>query len=229
MTPARPDTPDPTPAACAAALAFLQRRLDGDPAVPPPAVATHLAECADCRERFRAATALEAALARLDRPGPPALLTERLVSRVRAHARRRRRWFWTAGATLAASVALAVWLARPGPVPAPPPDAPDMPAVVHDASPTAPPTLRQGFTEAGEAVVSLTRRTAREAVGVGRQLVPDVPLPPAPWPPTVETAALPLDDARQALADGFEPVATSARRAARLFLRDLPLPGETSY
>jgi len=45
----------------------------------------------------------------------------------------------------------------------------------------------------------------------------------AGWEKALDPAAAPLGEARAGLAEGFEPVATSARRAARLFLRDLPL------
>jgi hypothetical protein len=73
---------------------------------------------------------------------------------------------------------------------------------------------------ASEAVAALTRRAAADAIGAGKQLVPTIPapaLPPAPEP------VRPIEDAGVALADGFEPVATSARRAARLVWRDLSL------
>ena len=51
--------PDPT---CEPALEALQRRLDGEPACLSADVETHLAVCADCRERFRLARALIVAL-----------------------------------------------------------------------------------------------------------------------------------------------------------------------
>jgi hypothetical protein len=110
---------------------------------------------------------------------------------------------------------LAVWLGRP---PAPTLPAPS-PELVRE-TPAPAPNLRQDVTEAGEAVAALTRRTAADAVGAGRQLIPAVP--PPPWP-TLEADARPFEGAGAALADGFEPVATSARRAARLFWRELAL------
>jgi hypothetical protein len=39
--------------------------------------------------------------------------------------------------------------------------------------------------------------------------------------PNLQAPAGPFEDAGVALADGFEPVTTSARRAARLFWREL--------
>src|SRR5690348_18387120 len=102
MTPARPDPPDVSPPACAAALALLQRRLDGESADTPPEVAAHLAGCADCRGRFRAADALATALARRAAPAPSPLFTERLVARVQQDYRRRRLWRWGWAGALAA-------------------------------------------------------------------------------------------------------------------------------
>ena len=110
---------------------------------------------------------------------------------------------------------------------------PEAPQVVRETSPPAPapPSLRQGFAEAGEAVVALTRRAAAGAVGEGRQLLPEVPVPAAltapPLGPAFDVAAGPLTDARQALAEGFEPVATSAPPGGPpVPARDLPLPAE---
>jgi hypothetical protein len=221
-----PFAPDPTPPACAAALDLLQRQLDGDLPDLTPAVEAHLETCADCRERFQAADDLLTALAVLDGPRPTSLLTERLiVAAQRDLTRRRRLRHWQLAGALAAAVLLAVWVARPRPgVPAPAPTpAPDSLAVARTDPPAEPPELRRSFAEAGEAVVSFTRRAAREAVGDGRLVLPEVPvstgLAAGPWAP----AAAPLADAGAGLAEGFEPVATSARRAARLFLRDLPL------
>jgi hypothetical protein len=83
--------------------------------------------------------------------------------------------------------------------------------------------LKQEFTEAGEAVAALTRRAAVDAVDAGRQLVPAVP--PPQWLATLEPTRS-FDEAGIGLADGFEPVATSARRAARLFWRELSMSDE---
>ena len=85
---------------------------------------------------------------------------------------------------------------------------------------SAPPHLRREVAEAGEAFAAITQRAAADAANAGRQIIPTVPAPP--WPPTLEPAAS-MDGAGTALADGFEPVATSARRAARLFWRELPM------
>jgi hypothetical protein len=225
-----PDPP-PTPPACDAALEYLQRQLDGDAPDLPPAVEAHLEACADCRERFRAAPDLLATLSRLDAPGPPALFTERLIADVRrAGDRRRRLRRWPLAGALAAAVVLAAWLARPRPDTSAPAPAPAAPGLVQDSPRLAgPPELRRRVAEAGEAVAALTQRAAREAVGGGPLALPEVAMPAGlpDWDAALDPAARPLGDARQGLAEGFEPVATSARRAVRLFLRDLPLTDDS--
>jgi predicted anti-sigma-YlaC factor YlaD len=205
------------PTECAAALAVLHRRLDGDAVDVPPAVAAHVAGCADCRGRFAAAGRLAAALEASVLPTPPRLLTERIIAAAIADGRRRARLrHWPlAAAALAAAVLLALGLSRPSNQQSK--TVTPGPEIVRGQAPD----LRKNLAEAGEAVASLTRRAAAEAVGAGRGLVPAVPAPP--WPPAIEPTAQPLGDAGVALANGFEPVTTSARRAARLFLRDLPI------
>jgi hypothetical protein len=190
---------------------MLQRRLDGEAVSTPPAIAAHIAACPDCRGRFAAVGPLLAALDGTDLTVPP-LLTEWTITAAIADLRRRRRvrrWSLAAAGLAASVMAAAFWLTQeqasgPGPV-----------RVV-----SAPPDLRQDFTEAGEAVAALTRRAAVDAVDAGRRLVPAVP--PPPWPPALEPVRS-FDDAGTVLADGFEPVATSARRAARLFWRELAI------
>jgi hypothetical protein len=82
--------------------------------------------------------------------------------------------------------------------------------------------LRENFAEAGEAVASLTRRTAADAVGPIDWALPDEGV--SWWEmPSLRAPSLPLEDAGTAFADGLEPVATSARRAAQMFWRELPL------
>jgi hypothetical protein len=200
---------------CGPAIDLLQRRLDGDAVILPVDVTVHVASCQTCRERFAAASVLAATPV----PPVPSELTERIVAKVLSEGRRRRLLRWpVAVAAVAAAVALAVWLGWPSPTPPVQPG----PELVHEPSAPAP-NLRQDFAEAGEAVASLTRRTAADAVDAGKHLIPAVPVPP--WP-DLEPAGRPFEDSGQALADGFEPVATSAKRAARLFWRDLSLATE---
>jgi hypothetical protein len=218
MSAQMPDNRDPLQPECAAALDVLQRRLDGEIVAAPPAVAAHVAACADCRGRFAAIGPLLAALDGSE-PQMRPLLTQQIVAGVLADIRRRRqvRRLSFAAAGLAAGVAFTLWLARP---PAPITPTPLLPEVVQR---TPVPNLKQEFTEAGEAVAALTRRAAVDAVDAGRQLVPAVPQPQ--WLASLEPARS-FDEAGTGLADGFEPVATSARRAARLFWRELSMSDE---
>jgi hypothetical protein len=217
-----PEPEQPISRECATALDRLQRRLDGESADLPTGVVAHVARCADCRQRFAAARLLATTPVPPD-PPVPSQLTERIVGEVLANVRHRRRDWPVALAGLAAMIALAVWIGR-AIVPAPPAPAPEL-VFEH---PTSGPNLRDNVTEAGEAVASLTRRTAANAAGALDWSLPAEP--PTWWAmPTLQAPALPLDDAGAAIADGFEPVATSARRAAQLFLRELPLADAKDY
>lgn len=207
---------------CAAALAALQSFLDGAPLVPSQEVDRHLATCAECRGRFAAARRMQAVLGRSRFPEPTQLTTERLVETLIADRRRRQFFRWAGPFTLAASVLLAVWLlwagwpfAGPSTKPAP-----------ELARPKPAALFRDELAGAGEAVLALAGRAARESVEPFAVPLPD-------WDPTLvaaggvtealDPAAAALADAKQGLADGFAPVADSAKRAMNLFHRDLPL------
>lgn len=218
----RQEFEQPTPPDCEPALTLLQRRLDGEIVDAPPDISDHLATCRDCRERFAAARYLLTRLPRKPASVTP-FLTERLVSGIAKDVRRQRRLRFAAYAAtgLAASIALVFWFGRgnglhPDPAPQPP-------EVVQKVMPT-PPLLKKELAEAGEAVASLTRRAANQAVDTGRPFVVDVPTPT--WTSPIEPSARVIEDAGQALAEGFEPVTTSARRAARMFMRDLSMNEE---
>jgi predicted anti-sigma-YlaC factor YlaD len=201
---------------CGETLTWLQSRLDGGFAPMPAGVATHASECSECRGRIRAAKLLIGHLApRLPRHRATPLLTERIISAVHRDARRQHIGRWAAtGAALAAAIVLAVWLsvralntAKPGEGMA--------------LAPMKAPSLRAEFVGAGDAVASLTKRTASETLGESRLLVPKIEVPKfvtASW----SLATAPLDSTGKGIADGLEPVATSARRAVNLFLRDTP-------
>jgi hypothetical protein len=220
---------------CPEAHDWLQRRLDGE-ALDGDALVVHLAACPTCREAHATAQRLLDGLRQRVPPAPPVDLAQRIAARVLADQvsrRARRRLVAGAGLTtaaLAASVLLALWMV--------PPQTPSMPgssrsrtAAVENIPPReAVPSLEQRVSEAGMAVASLTRRAADETVSTTRSWLPDVPLPAAPGP---ETATLPeaasarsLEEVKQGVSAGFEPVATSARRAFSLFLHELPVSAE---
>src|SRR5260370_41476734 len=89
--------------------------------------------------------------------------------------------------------------------------------------PPAGATLDQDVEEAGSALAALTRRAAGETLDQSRRLLsdmtpavrPDEALQPPPEPPTQS-----LREAGQGVSSGLEPMASSARRAVNLFLRD---------
>ena len=174
----------------------------------PPDVAAHVTLCPDCGGRFAASGQLSAALITAEAVDVPPLLTERILAGINKDIVRRRRARWmpvagVAGVAIAAGLILAVWLIRPAGEPVPPP--PERQEIAEYTGPP-PPDLRAEFAGAGEAVAALTRRAAGDAVEAGKQLVP--PVSPPTLPPPIPEPGRPLDDARTALADGFEPVAS---------------------
>jgi hypothetical protein len=222
----------------------LQQRLDGRPGRDAD-LEVHLAGCPDCRELHAAAGRLEDGLRQLAPPVPPPELAVRVVARVlaqrRAAARRRR---VLVGCALAASLLLG-YLAAPAWLP--PDDGPGerqfalrwlnwiwpRPALQDiaidiergdlmeiDVRPPSPaPSLRASVAEA---VAGLTSRLADETVGPTRGLLEDIGPPAPPSPQTPDPPGSPLREARQGATVCLEPVATSARRAVDLFLRELP-------
>jgi len=209
-----PIAPEPT---CEPALQALQRRLDGEPDHLTSDIESHLAICPDCRERFRLARSLLAVLPpRYDAAEPSSIWTERLIGAIVVDGRRRRIKRLGAAWALAAGVLAAVWLTRPLPETS---SVGSLPLVANDNGRT--PNLRADFAEAGSVLAALTRRAAAETVDHGRVLVPPVDVPPV-LDITLQRASRPFDHARQGFSEGFEPVATSARRAVSLFWQDLP-------
>ena len=136
---------------------------------------------------------------------------------------------WLPARVAAAGLLLTALLAyqhydRQAPVPAPP-----MAQVQPSTGQRLPVSLQASVREAGSALVALVERTADEAVEQGRVLFPTT-LPPQA---TFDSGTLPFDppvrslrEAGQGLSAGLEPVATSARRAMDLFLREVPTEGK---
>lgn len=204
---------------CRAALDWLQCRLDGAGTESPPAVADHIAVCGTCRERFQAAERLLSLLSAASSAPSMVMDSDRTAAIVISDLRTRRRRLWVGrAAALAAAVALAVWLW-------PRPTAHE-PQIVRQDPPAANAEPLPSFGALGTALAAASRRAAVETVEPGRWLLPtEIELP------TTSAGALlpdisPLDSARQGLVSSLEPVATSARRAVSLLLRDLPAAGE---
>jgi len=186
---------------CDDALAALQRELDGEGA-PSSKVFAHVTRCRVCRERFEAAQMFLAAYP----PKPPAGLADKITLAVRADRRQRtyRRYFASAAA-LAACLVLAVRLSWPA----------------ASTEVIAAPTLDDRFADAKSAMLAWTDATAK-----GISLPEDwgaTFAAPDNLSATWEPASASLADAGRGLADGFEPIAASAKRAVTLFRRDLPM------
>jgi hypothetical protein len=219
---------------CDTAHDLLQQSLDGM-LIESPEWLAHLRDCADCRALAAAGRRLQEGLHLLAVPQPPADLAMRIAETVRLdrqRERRRTRRRWAVGLALAAGLLIALasrfdWRGRPTGTES----QPSLPVVKNPPAPqTKPaPTLRESAAELGEVFAALTSQTADETVEQTRRLVPNVPSPL--WDgfdirPSVEAPTRPLREAGEGVSEGFEPVATSARRAVGLFLRDLP-PMET--
>jgi hypothetical protein len=130
------------------------------------------------------------------------------------------------GIGLAAAVIVVVWANRPG---APPPD--NGPTVVIVPGPNqatvavAPQKpLGEAVSEARDAIVLLTKRTATEpGERIGRLL----PSPTLSDGPDTSEELQPLADARTGAARSMEPIRESARRAVNFFLRTADPPDRT--
>jgi hypothetical protein len=215
---------------CSDFLDLIQRRLDGDIHDSALGLEAHLASCAPCRRLEAATRRLERALDLMVPAKPFSGLGGRIVARVMADrcARMRFRRQLLAGAA-AAGILLTALLAyqRSG---RPTPGAPPQIAHVEPAAPQrSPVSLQASVREAGTALVALVERTADEAVEQGRVLFPTS----LPSQTAFDTGTLPLEppvrslrEAGQGLSAGLEPVATSARRAVDLFLREVPTEGK---
>ena len=220
---------------CRVAHDLLQQNLDGTP-VESPAWLAHLHQCAECRVLTSAGRRLQDGLRLLTAPVPPAGLAERIVGRVlldRRRARRRLQRRWAIGLALAASLLVALrmqlnWRGLPTGPAVSPPEQLAKKAPGRTEKPT--PTLRESAAELGEVVAELSNETAEKTVGQTRRWVSNVP---SPTLPRVDLTAMgsptqPLQEAREGLSEGLEPVTTSARRAVDLFLRELPMETKTN-
>jgi hypothetical protein len=210
---------DLTRPGCEPGQTALQRLLDGEPAWDTSEAAAHRGRCTDCREEL----ALARSFGRLATDVVvPASLTERLVTKsVQAHRARRARSYLAVAVALAASVLVVVFATRPWGEPTPEPE-PSVAYVPPPAGPTAPDETPQGrplgeaVSEARDALVSLTRRTANEP---GERVGQLLPTPKLPDGPDAGADLQPLADARTGAARSVEPITDSARRAMNFLLR----------
>jgi anti-sigma factor RsiW len=204
---------------------LLQRRLDGETIVDA-ALEAHLRACTECQARFAAARRLEAGLALLAPPCPPADLAARLAGRLGEETRalRRRRLLRRSFAALAAAVlvAVGVWqFFRQAPATTEP-TPPNREPVVQQTEPS-PVRIREQVAEAGESVVGVFGR----AVGQTRKVLPKVSGPELADPMSeLDKPAEALREAGHGVTAGLEPVTVSVPRAVRMLLHMTPLTGD---
>lgn len=206
---------------CADFEDWVQRRLDGETG-PSEAGDRHRASCSGCAALHEALGRLESGLTLGPAPRPPERLAETIVFQVLSEQRTAgRRRVLVYAAAMAACLLLGLYLGSRSATDKPS-DRPEEPTPVVRQEPEKP-KLNESVGEAGTALASLVSRTADEAVGQGRLLLPD---PMSPVSPDVTAALEPpaqsLKDASQGVSAGLEPVASSARRAVSLFIRDMP-------
>ena len=210
--------PDRTRPGCEQGQAALQRLLDGETAWDTPEAAAHRARCTDCREELT----LARSFGRLATDVVvPASLTDRVLTKsVQAHRSRRARGYLLVAGALAASVLVVAIVTWPWSEPRPEPG-PSVVLIPQPPSPTPPDTpqgrpLGESVSEARDALVSLTRRTANEP---GERIGQLLPTPKVPGGPDAGADLQPLADARSGAARSVEPITDSARRAMNFLLR----------
>ena len=217
--------PDPARRDCALAQAALQRLLDREAEWDTPEAAAHRGGCADCRDELTLARSMSRVFAPVVVPSE--LSARVLKASVSAHRRRQRIRWAGAALALAASVLIAVIALRPGPTPSPTPspiaDREPTPVVViplHQQNDTPElvkeKPLGESVSEAADAIVSLTRRTASEPKERITVLLPE---PRLPGPGQPDERLDPLADAGTGAARSVEPLKDSARRALNFFVR----------
>ena len=209
---------------------LVQRILDGASiAAHRQNLEPHLAICTHCREFHAASQRLLEGLRMLPPALPPANLSREITARVVSQTRRLRFQRRVAMTTaLAASLLLVVltgYRLFEGGETAPMASSSTSPVELAPSS-EAPPSFDRSVAEAGLAVMALTRRTAGETVAQGKLLLPVV-VPDGGFLEQNKSRVTPepgasLQEVRQTVSAGLEPVTTSARRAVDLFLREIP-------
>lgn len=214
---------------CWEAQERMQRLLDGEDLPPLALFEAHLGGCRDCQSMHADVLWLQDVLARRPAPTAPEHLCTRIVAAVLEDRRTQHRLRHQVVKRLALAASVLLLLLAAVLAPRAPRPASATPLAVRTTRPATPaepiPTLRDLASEAGSVVASLTRRTADGTVDQTRPLLEVVAGPvkqdlevPAPF----DSSTSSLQGAREGVSAGLEPVATSARRAWNLFLRELP-------
>ena len=194
---------------CRECQQLIQRCLDGD-SVPSDRddFATHLIVCSDCRDDYAAAQCLLDGLRVLPPCRPAADLLERICRRIlveRARARQFRRL--VVGSGLAAGLLIMCW------------------AVYSAWRVVSTQEMRAHSTR--PAIASLNERNRDERIDQ-KNLLAFIRIPQASFgdagelEQVLEPPAESFREIQEAMSAGLEPVATSARHAVGLFLRETP-------
>jgi hypothetical protein len=208
---------------------LLQRRLDGEAVINSPAMRQHLAVCPSCRVLHASGQVLLGKLRTVPAPALAGDFSQRMTVMVLRDRRHRKRLRLVATAALAASflmMALAgYFVSGPGPV-----------AKVNNEKmridhPDQLPHLAQSVNDTRQAFASLSERWAehvREQTKTFLAAARPVDIPGVDFlqdmAEPLEPAAQSLQQAGQGVAEGLQPVTTSAGRALAYLLRDLPAP-----
>jgi hypothetical protein len=211
---------------------ILQSSLDCGGEAPTAELTAHLQECVPCRERFQLAERLCRSQSHWPGPELPSGFTDRITATLLRDRRKRLVMGWTLRiaavlvlGTLGVYLSLSRWLhtaalTEQEPIAEGQPQGP-----VKPGEPT--PSLVAQLGETRDATVERTKQVARDTARGARLLLPppeSVPAEPlGPW--NVEAPAMSMGDVSRTVAEGFEPVTDSAKRAWGMFRR-LITPGE---
>jgi hypothetical protein len=212
---------------CTEFLEHLQSRFDGA-AVDSADAREHAAHCQECRELETAGGRLAQAIALLPVPQPPVGFAAKITRQIVGERRRR---LWQRRLVRSAAAAALVGMlfytrAQRAPSDLAHVSGPSAATVTAASAPRKQPSLNQGVAEASTVMAELTQRAATETLEQSR-LFFEVSLPTRVpgeglQPPSLSDPALqPLREVKAGVSEGFEPVTTSARRALRLFWKEL--------
>lgn len=209
----------PSPDPCERFETLVGRVLDSELPASALRADPHAADCPACRTTAAAVGRMLGGLAAVSFAAVPTGFADRTTAAAVRDYRRRQRVRWAArsgGLAVAASVLLVAWthFSRP--------QTDHRPPVVHHGlpQPAVPPVpVGRSLSEAGSALVSLTKKAADDTLGPALNLFAagDRPDRGRESPPDVQ----PLADVPEAARAGLEPVANTAKRALNLFLRDV--------
>lgn len=215
---------------------YVHKLLDGETFTKPEALSHHLNECPACFELWQASRLLQRGLPQLMTPQPSALLSARIVKKVRHQQQRQRTFRRTMVAAVAAVILLIVapvsyHFVRPTPNSQANRPVAAVDDLANDIAVSEEP-LRFRMKDARYAMASLTNQFASQTREQAENLLnltgtPNLsnldPLPEdVSMNEPLDPAAQSLQNAGKSVSTGFQTVANSARRAVSYFSREIP-------